>query len=165
MNPASTSKPRILVVEDEPIARDLLNDLLRMAGFAPVCVGAGEQALLTLRRERGRIDGLFTHIELPGLVDGWIVAEEFRNTRPLGPIVLAGPPGAVAQLGTTTDFVASPVLPPKVIEAFATLYGREQRVAQARHSLPGIVEAGLEDVVVGAAQPVVDGPQRVWARG
>ena len=130
MNPATT-KPRILVVEDQPIARDILTDLLRMAGYEAVCAGTGEQALVTLMRERGRVDGLFTEIELPGLVDGWIVAEEFRNMQPSGPIVFgSAAERAATPHGPATDVVASPVLPPKVVEAFARLYGREQEAAR-----------------------------------
>ena len=164
MNPASTSQPRILVVEEEPIIRDILADLLRMAGYEPVCAGTGEEALLTLRRERGRIDGLFTHIELPGLIDGWIVAEEFRSMQPSGPIVFAGRPGSAAQVGAAAGLVDSPVLPPKVVEAFAILYGREREVARSRHALREIVEAGLEGAVGSAGQPAVTGPQRLRAR-
>jgi two-component system, OmpR family, response regulator len=166
MNPASTTtQPRILLVEDEPITRDILADLLRMAGYDAVCAGTGEQALVTLRGERGRIDGLFTHIELPGLVDGWIVADEFRSMRPSGPIVFAGRPGSAAQVGAAARLVGSPVLPPKVVEAFAILCGREQEVARSRHALREIVEAGLEGTVGSAMPPVADGPQRLRARG
>src|SRR3712207_9374998 len=72
-------KPRVLVVEDEPIAREILGDLLKMAGYDVLSARTGEQALLTLVQERGRIDCLFTAVELPGLVDGWLVADEVRG--------------------------------------------------------------------------------------
>jgi CheY-like chemotaxis protein len=164
MNPAVTSQPRILIVEDEPIARDILTDLLRMAGYETVCAATGEQALLTLMRERDRIDGLFTEIDLPGLVDGWIVAEEFRNARPSGPAVLAGRPRSVPQLGAATHLLASPVLPPKVVEAFASLRGKGHEVARSRHALREIVEAGLEGAVGSAGQPAApDMPQKLRA--
>src|SRR5918998_3975177 len=80
-------KPRVLIVEDEPIAREILADLLRMAGYEVISDHSGEQALLTLVRERGRIDCLLTAIELPGLVDGWMLAEEFRVTNGALPVV------------------------------------------------------------------------------
>ena len=165
MNPASTSQPRILVVEGEPIASGILSDLLRMAGYEAVCAGTGEQALLTLMRERGRIDAVFTEVELPGLVDGWMVAEEFRSTRPAGPIVFAARPGSEAQIGAGSAVVASPVLPPKVVEALATLDGKVQEVARSRRALREIVEAGLDEAIGSAGPSVVEGPQRVRATG
>src|ERR671914_649190 len=75
---AQPTRPRILVVEDEPIAREILGDLLKMAGYDVLSAHTGEQALLLLVQERGRIDCLFTAVELPGLVDGWMLADEFR---------------------------------------------------------------------------------------
>jgi CheY-like chemotaxis protein len=161
------SKPRILVVEDEPVARDILSDLLRMGGYDAVCASTGEQALLILRRERDRIDGLFTEIALPGLVDGWMVAEEFRGMRPAGPVVFAGRcDGAATQFGTATDVVASPVLPPRALEAFSRLCGKDQEVVRSRHALRAVVEAGLDEVAASAAPPAAaEGQQRVRARG
>jgi two-component system, OmpR family, response regulator len=165
MNPATT-KPRILVVEDQPIARDILTDLLRMAGYEAVCAGTGEQALVTLMRERGRVDGLFTEIELPGLVDGWIVAEEFRNTQPSGPVVFAGGPDrATTPRGAATDVVPSPVLPPKVVEAFARLYGRDHEVARSRRALREIAETGLDEPIESAPPVAAEGRQKARARG
>ena len=39
-------------------------------------------------RERGpEIDWLFTDINLPGLIDGWTVAEAFRSLHPDRPVV------------------------------------------------------------------------------
>src|ERR671921_1821220 len=84
-----SDKPRVLVVEDEPIAREILVDLLKMAGYDALSVRSGEQALLTLVEERGRIDCLLTAVELPGLVDGWMVADEFRVTDAALPVVFS----------------------------------------------------------------------------
>jgi CheY-like chemotaxis protein len=84
-----SGKLRVLVVEGEPIAREILADLLKMADYDVVSGHSGEQALLTLRQERGRIDCLFTAVELPGLVDGWMLADEFRTTEAAKPVVFA----------------------------------------------------------------------------
>jgi two-component system OmpR family response regulator len=135
MNPATVNKLRILIVEDQPIARDILADLLRMAGYEPISAATGEQALLTLVRERDRIDGLFTELELPGLVDGTIVVEEFRSQRPSGQVVFASRyEDAGRRCAERTAFVRSPVSPPKVVEAFAGLMGRAETVARLRRA-------------------------------
>ena len=87
---AVTDRPRrVLVVEPDAVTRELLTNVLRLAGFEAVPTGTGEQALRQTRRERGAFDALLTAADLPGLVDGWIVADEFRATQPGRPVVVA----------------------------------------------------------------------------
>jgi CheY-like chemotaxis protein len=128
---------RVLVVEDEPIAREILGDLLKMAGYDVLSTHSGEQALLTLVQERGRIDCLLTAVELPGLVDGWMLAEEFRITDVGLPIVFAtGSIPTEARPAERTAFIARPVLPPKAVEAVNQITGR---IAGARPAPPRVV--------------------------
>jgi len=56
---------RVLIVEDDPITRDLLGDACREAGFAVESVAEGESALSAARRERPSVVVLDLH--LPGL--------------------------------------------------------------------------------------------------
>src|SRR5215213_4689038 len=94
---------RILVVEPDATTRELLADVLRTAGCEAVPVDTGERALTRARAERGAFAGLFAEVDLPGLVDGWIVADEFRSANPSSPIVLASdePSAEVAAEGTS----------------------------------------------------------------
>lgn len=80
---------RVLVVQDEAISRELLAHLLRMSGYEPLAADTGESAFTTIRRWRGRIDCLFSTIRLPGLIDGWIVGDEFRRLNPNRPVLYA----------------------------------------------------------------------------
>ena len=48
MKTGAKGKLRVLVVEDEPIAREILGDLLKMAGYDVLSARTGEQALLSL---------------------------------------------------------------------------------------------------------------------
>ena len=131
---------RVLVVENEPIAREILGDLLKMAGYDVLSARTGEQALLTLVQERGRIDCLFTAVELPGLVDGWMLAEEFRVTRATMPVVFATKSKpAKARRAEGTAFVAHPVLPPKAVEAVNKVTGRADGALRARGASPRVV--------------------------
>ncbi len=143
MDKAVMGKPRVLVVEDEPIAREILADLLKMAGYEVLSTRNGEQALLTLVQERGRLDCLLTAVELPGLVDGWMLAEEFRTTDSSRPVVFAtsSEPAAARYCGATA-FVARPLLPPKAVEAVNALTGRDEAAAASRRLPPrGFAEA------------------------
>lgn len=125
MTKGMSDKPRVLVVEDEPIAREILTDLLKMAGYEVLSTHSGEQALLALVQERGRVDCLFTAVELPGLVDGWMLADEFRVRDQTLPVVLAaGSPSIEGGAAERTAFVAHPVLPPKAVEAVNKVTGR-----------------------------------------
>ena len=89
MPAAPRTSTRVLVVQDEAIARELLVRLLRMGGYEVLSADTGERAFVIMREWRGRIDCLFTEIKLRGLVDGWIVGDEFQLLNPLQPIVYA----------------------------------------------------------------------------
>jgi CheY-like chemotaxis protein len=148
-----SDKLRILVVEDEPIAREILGDLLKMAGYDVLASHSGEQALLTLVQERGRIDCLFTAVELPGLVDGWMLAEEFRVTNAAMPVVFATrSKAAQARSAEGTAFIARPVLPPKAVEAVNEVTGRAE-AAGSRGLSPRIIAE------MGSIQPADLQPQ------
>jgi CheY-like chemotaxis protein len=154
-------KPRVLIVEDEPIAREILADLLRMAGYQVLSEHSGEQALLTLLRERGRIACLLTAVELPGLVDGWMLAEEFRVSDAALPVVFAvRSKPAKARRVHNAAFVTHPVLPPKAVEAVKKLTGR-QAVGGSRQ-LPQIVaEAGPPQLAETPRQAELVNPVRL----
>lgn len=139
MNKAATDKTRILVVEDEPIAREILADLLKMAGYDVLLAHSGEQALLTLVQERGRLDCLFTAVELPGLVDGWMLADEFRVTEALPVVFAVRSKAAKARQPDGAVFVARPVLPPQVVEAVNKVTGRSAAVPRSRRTPPQVV--------------------------
>ena len=80
---------RVLVVQDDAISRELLAHLLQMSGYEPMAADTGESAFATIRRWRGRIDCLFSAVKLPGLIDGWILGDEFRRLNPNRPILFA----------------------------------------------------------------------------
>jgi CheY-like chemotaxis protein len=135
-------KLRVLVVENEPIAREILGDLLKMAGYEVLSAPTGERALWTLVHERGRIDCLFTALELPGLVDGWMLADEFRVLDAERPVVFAArtKPGKVRR-PQGAAFVAHPVLPPKAVEAVNKVTGRTTAGPKSRRPPRVVVEA------------------------
>ena len=70
---------RILVVDDEADARDLLAEILGQAGADVTVVASAEDALETLRRQRP--DVLLSDIGMPG-DDGYAL---IRKVRALGP--------------------------------------------------------------------------------
>ncbi|KQT45540.1 histidine kinase [Methylobacterium sp. Leaf456] len=70
----------VLVVEDEPVVRDLVVETLRELGYRAIQAQDGPAGLRILRSET-RIDLLVTDVGLPGL-DGRQLAEQARAGRP-----------------------------------------------------------------------------------
>lgn len=82
------SQPSVLLVEDEPLLRELLSAELEDAGYRVIEAETGDDAIRLLDRA-DPIDLLFTDIRLPGLTDGWAVARHARALRPGLPVIYA----------------------------------------------------------------------------
>ena len=77
----------VLVVEDDPLIRDLIVAKLCEAGYIVVAAGNALEAFEAHRQYR--IDLLFTDIRMPGAQDGWTIAERLREWNPNLPVVYA----------------------------------------------------------------------------
>ena len=82
-------KPVLLVVEDNYILLEMLTTLCEREGITVVTTSSGEDALTFLRGNGGAVDWLFTDINLPGLIDGWTVAEAYGALNPGRPVIYA----------------------------------------------------------------------------
>jgi len=71
----------VLLVEDEPLVRELASEDLTEAGFVVTSACDGDEALAHLR-EGCRFDLLFTDIRMPGATDGWQLAEHAKAMLP-----------------------------------------------------------------------------------
>jgi len=78
---------RVLLVENDPVARGRLVEALRLGGFEALAVPGGESALLTLCEQRDDIAWLMTELRLPGLICGRVLADEYHRHRPDRPVV------------------------------------------------------------------------------
>lgn len=72
---------KALLVEDEPIVREVAAEDLAEAGFAVRAAGSGDEALAILR-EDASFDLLFTDIRMPGSADGWELARRAKKLIP-----------------------------------------------------------------------------------
>jgi CheY-like chemotaxis protein len=87
--------PRVLVVEDEFLICDLLAEVLSDRGFEVHAVSNAKDALQHLTGGNP-CDVLFTDINLPGGLDGEVLAELARQLRPNLPVVYAS--GSVSKI-------------------------------------------------------------------
>jgi PAS domain S-box-containing protein len=71
----------ILLVEDQPEVRSVVQKLLARHGYTVLAAGDGEEALHAAREHPGRIDLLITDVVMPD-VNGRALAEQFLRQRP-----------------------------------------------------------------------------------
>ncbi|AWM89090.1 PAS domain-containing protein [Microvirga sp. 17 mud 1-3] len=71
----------VLIVEDEPLIRDLITEVLQDLGYRTLAAVDGRAALKILRSHQGRIDLLVTDLGLPG-INGRDLAEGAQQARP-----------------------------------------------------------------------------------
>ena len=78
----------ILVVEDEPLVRDMIAGELRDSGYQVIEAASGREALERIATHP-EIDLLFTDILLGSGPNGWDVAVAFRAVSPDSPVIYA----------------------------------------------------------------------------
>ena len=115
-------RAHILLVEDEILISDLIVQVLGECGFTVHAVAYAKEALRYLD-DGPQVDVLFTDIDLPGGMDGSVLAEQARERRPELPIVYCSgrySPSAVMPLVPRSIFLRKPYDPGDL----CTLLGR-----------------------------------------
>ena len=79
------SRPRVLLVDDDPVNLFALTRTLRMAGFATVSAANGETALKLIDAER--FDAVVTDVRMPRM-DGLELLQNIRARFPSLPVIL-----------------------------------------------------------------------------
>ncbi len=114
--------PTVLFVEDSDLLRQVVADELAEAGFEVLQASTGEEALAILRQRPGDVHWLFTDIRLPGAIDGWRVADEFRFSYPLRPVVFAsGDLESCPRAYGDSVFLRKPYRVAEVVDSFRRL--------------------------------------------
>ena len=104
--PRGARRPRVLLVDDEPIVRDVLATQLADAGFS-VTESPDGNAALTQMRQAGPFDILVTDLAMPGL-DGVALIREAQRSQPgLPAILVTGYAGEAASLAVGTALAGS----------------------------------------------------------
>jgi CheY-like chemotaxis protein len=81
MTDTAHGKTIVLIVEDEPLLRELIAEEFTDAGFEVKTAATGEAAIALLD-STPIVDVLFTDISLPGNLDGWQIALYARTRWP-----------------------------------------------------------------------------------
>ena len=100
----------VLIVEDDWIVREDLAFGLRQEGWTVLEAETGARALEALR-EVEIVDLLITDIGLADAITGWDVADAFRISRPISPVIYAsGNPTNDARQVAGSVFLSKPVV-------------------------------------------------------
>jgi two-component system, response regulator PdtaR len=115
--------PHILVVEDDPLVREMIVDILREAGFAAHEAGCADEALRDLAEQPG-ISAVVTDIDMPGTLDGIELSWRIEELWPrIGVIVISGGTRA-AQLPRAAQFLAKPFTAGRLLSSLTDLTGK-----------------------------------------
>ena len=115
---------RTLIVDDNPDFRKRLAHRLRDQGHEVITAETGERALVVLRDWEHPIDWLYTRASLPGLIDGWILADEYHETHRNRAVVISS---SEAQGSLRGDIILKQPLPST---AFKAIIGAASSAAQ-----------------------------------
>jgi CheY-like chemotaxis protein len=119
----TTEQERILIVDINPLFLERLALELRARNFDVVVTESATQALQILRDWHRPIDWLFSRAILPGLIDGWILADEYHDSYPNRAAVIAAPEVRVSAQG---HIVLKDPPPTAVLETMRCIMSRNQ---------------------------------------
>ncbi len=111
-------RANILVVEDDPLVREMIVDILLDAGLEPLEAGCAAEGLRALAHHP--IDAVITDIDMPGELDGIELARRIGELWPeIGVIVISGGCGMPAP--SPARFLAKPFTPARLLKSVACL--------------------------------------------
>jgi two-component system chemotaxis sensor kinase CheA len=104
---ATKPRARVLVVDDSPIIRDLLVELLTAAKLDVHTAADGDEALAVL--DRHRVDLVLSDVEMPG-IDGFELLKRVRQRDPELPVIMVTTRGSLADRERATALGADAYL-------------------------------------------------------
>ena len=146
----------IMIVDDEPGVRALLNDTLRIAGFETVEATDGMSALTLLRTHKP--DLLVIDINMP-LMDGFELVERLRSTNDLTPVLMLTAREDKADITRglkigADDYVVKPYHPGEVVARVQAVLRRSNQTETKEEILRW---QSLEVDVTAIVASIVDG--------
>ncbi len=117
------SPPLVLVVEDEPLIRDVASTAISDAGFEVIEAASAAEALDVLRT-RADVGVLFTDVDMPGSLDGLELATLVHEQWPAIQLVVTSGRGLRGPVPDDGRFVPKPYRLDDMIETVALVAKR-----------------------------------------
>ena len=119
-NPTFDREVVVLLAEDDPTVRNMLEKLLKQGGYDLIIAEDGQDAFQRHTDHKGRIDLLVCTVQMPGMT-GSDLARQMRLTRPELRVMLTSSfPQGLLILDTGWQFIQRPfvrgVLVEKIVE-------------------------------------------------
>ena len=127
----TTEQERILVVDANPLFLERLAQEFRARNLDVVTTGSGTQAFHLLRDWDHPIDWLFSRATLPGLIDGWILADEYHDSHPDRSAVIAASQARVSAQG---HIILKDPSPTAVHDTMRCIMARNRSSEMPRHT-------------------------------
>lgn len=163
--------PRILIVDDDPGQRSLLDSFLRNQGFQTITVASGEQALNILGREQ--IDMMISDVRMPGM-SGLETLRQARRQNSALPVLMVTAYADIrdavgAMRDGAVDYLAKPIDLDELlalVRKATGISGAGPAVFEQKRLPPGIVaESPLTQAVFREAALVAPSETRLLITG
>jgi CheY-like chemotaxis protein len=124
---AGAAAETILVVDDEPAVRELLQELLQTAGYTVFAAADGERALAFCRGHPGRIDLVLVDVVMPRMAGPQLVLA-LSLARPATRFLYISGYGqdAIPTFDRTTPFLAKPIAAKRLLQAVSDALGPQR---------------------------------------
>lgn len=118
----------VLLVEDEPLIREIMSECLQDAGYDVIEVENGDRAVELIQQPPRQFTILITDFHMPGDTDGSKVAARLRLMSPHIPVVIASGRPEALQASWRTDLgyelLRKPYSPSQLIRLVESLVGQ-----------------------------------------
>jgi two-component system, response regulator PdtaR len=113
----------VLIVDDEPLIRAYIRDVVEDAGYKAKEAGTADEALQLI--EDDGVDIVLSDIEMPGSLDGVALAWTVRNRWPEKSVILASGRRLPRrdQIPTDTRFLAKPFSADSLVDTLSDIAG------------------------------------------
>jgi DNA-binding response OmpR family regulator len=111
----------VLLAEDDPEIRDMLEKLLKRGGYELIVASDGQEAIHKADDHKGRIDLVVTKLQMTGM-SGPDLAAALKKSRPdLRIMLLSSYPQGLLVLDTGWAFLQKPFLPAVLLDRIVGL--------------------------------------------
>jgi DNA-binding response OmpR family regulator len=162
-----TAKAQILVVDDEPIERQSLTDILRLEGYHVSAVGNGEAAIDYVRTNA--VDLILLDLRMPGM-SGLEVIKVLSRISPDVEIILLTAHGSIesaidALRHRVHDYLLKPASPAQILESVTRGLGRRSAKLKTKQKLEVDLDADEHAIVALGDGTVIDFGRRLVRSG